>query len=173
MKKVKRLLFILHWFVGIGAIGGGLMAILNPEGPGGMPTNALENSPFQDFLIPGIILFAIIGLGNVLCAFIFHFNLKYQGYISFVFSVALVIWIIVQCIMLRSVVLLHVIYLIIGLVEICLSVFLGYAQHLFPSKIIHNGIKAIKGKVPKSIIINNISKVEEKIYEAKDLRDRS
>ncbi len=30
LKKVYRLLFILHAFVGIGAMGGGMMAILNP-----------------------------------------------------------------------------------------------------------------------------------------------
>jgi hypothetical protein len=132
MKKINRLLFVLHVFVGLGAIGGGLMAILNPEGPGGMPTDALKNSPFDNFLIPGIILFTIIGLGNVLSAGSILANSNYRGYISGVFSWALVIWIVVQCIMLQMVVSLHVIFFVIGLVEVVLSTMIIYKQHLFP-----------------------------------------
>lgn len=132
MKKINRLLFVLHVFVGLGAIGGGLMAILNPEGPGGMPADALKNSPFDNFLIPGIILFTIIGLGNVLSAGSILAKSKYRGYISGVFSWALVIWIVVQCIMLQSVVSLHVIFFIIGLVEVVLSTMIIFKQHLFP-----------------------------------------
>jgi|GEM_PF-3863870 len=42
MKIVNSLLFALHAFVGLGAIGGGMMAILNSQGPGGMPIDALK-----------------------------------------------------------------------------------------------------------------------------------
>ena len=117
MKKVYRFLFILHLFVGLGAIAGGSMEILNPYTPGGMATDALKNSPFSNFLIPGLILFIVIGLGNLLSSITFFFKLKYQGYISSIFSWALVIWIVVQCIMLRTIVYLHVIFFIIGLVQ--------------------------------------------------------
>ena len=116
MKRIFRLLFILHAFVGLGAIGGGIMAILNPQGPGGMPTDALKNSPFSNFLIPGIILFIVIGLGNVFSAIMILLKSKFQGYISSVFSWALVIWIIIQCIMLGAIVYLHIIFFIIGFV---------------------------------------------------------
>ena len=43
MKKVYNLLFILHVFVGVGAMAGGSMAILNPMEPGGVPTDMLKN----------------------------------------------------------------------------------------------------------------------------------
>lgn len=86
MKIVNRVLFGLHAFVGIGAIGGGMMAILNPRGPGGMPVDALKNSPFSNFLIPGIILFTVIGLGNIFGAGSILFRSKYRGYISSVLS---------------------------------------------------------------------------------------
>lgn len=160
MKKVYRILFILHAFVGIGAMGGGMMAILNPQGPAGLPLDSLNNSPFRDFLIPGIILFAVIGVGNVLSALSLHLKSKYQGYISSIFSWALVIWIVVQCIMLQSVVSLHVIYFIIGLVEAFLSAIVLFAQRLFPVNIILEIITKIEKRFPDNTIIKNIRKLE-------------
>lgn len=121
MKIVYRLLFALHVFVGIGAVFGGLAAIINPLEPLGVTVEALKYSPFSDFLIPGIILFAVIGLGNLISAVILLFKSKFQGHVSSVFSWALVIWIIVQCVMLKLVVFLHVLYFIIGLIQAALS----------------------------------------------------
>jgi hypothetical protein len=136
MKIVNRLLFALHAFVGLGAMGGGMMAILNPQGPGGMPVDALKNSPFSNYLIPGIILFTIMGLGNVFSAIMLLLKSEFQGYISSVFSWALVIWIIVQCIMLNMVASLHVIFFIIGLVQAILSTIILFKDQLFPANLI-------------------------------------
>lgn len=138
MKKVYLILLIVHIFVGIGAIGGGLTAILFPQGPAGISTDALKNSPFSDFLIPGIILFSIIGLGNIFSAVTILMKSKLQGYISSVFGWALVIWIVVQCIMLNTIVLLHVIFFIIGLVQAALAMFILFKEELFPTNIILN-----------------------------------
>lgn len=118
---VYRLLFALHVFVGIGAVFGGSAAIINPQDPLGITVEALKYSPFSNFLIPGIILLTVIGLGNIISAIMFRFKSKYQGYISGIFSWSLIIWIIVQCIMFRTVVFLHVLYFIIGLIQAALS----------------------------------------------------
>ncbi len=147
MKIVYRLLFALHAFVGVGAMAGGLAAITNPQKPLGMSAEFLKNSPFDNFLIPGIILFTIIGLGNVISAFMFRFKSKFQGYISSIFSWALVIWIAVQCIMLNSVVLLHVLFFFIGLIEATLSMIILFEQRLFPTNIISNIYKEIRKEV--------------------------
>ncbi|HKM04880.1 MAG TPA: hypothetical protein VJZ04_09915 [Lachnospiraceae bacterium] len=160
MKRVYRLLFVIHAFVGIGAMAGGMMAILYPKGPGGMLVDALNNSPFTDYLIPGIILFAVIGLGNVFCAVSILLKSKYQGYISSIISWALVIWIIVQCIMLRMVVSLHVIFFIIGLIEAFLSVVILFSQHLFPTDMIYNIVIKLGKKFPNNIITKLIGKLE-------------
>lgn len=138
MKNVYRTLFILHAFVGLGAIGGGMMAILNPQGPGGMPTEALKNSPFSNYLIPGIILFSVIGLGNIISAIAIYYKWRLHGYVSSVFSWALVIWIVVQCIMINTVVSLHIIFFIIGLVEAILAMIILFKQRMFPANIILN-----------------------------------
>lgn len=143
MKFVHRILLVLHVFVGLGAMAGGLAAITNPNGPMGISVDILKNSPFGNFLIPGIILFTVIGLGNILSAITFAFKSKYQGYISSVFSWALVVWIVVQCIMLNAVNFLHVIYFAIGLIQAALSMLILFEQRLFPANIILNFIKTI------------------------------
>ena len=121
MNKNERILFALHIFVGIGAIGGGLAAILNPREPLGVPAEALKNAPFSNYLIPGIILFAVIGLGNLVGAVSLRSRFRLRGYTSSALGWALVIWIIVQCIMLQEVVFLHVLFFIIGAVKAALA----------------------------------------------------
>ncbi len=153
MKAVYRLLAVLHGFVGIGAIFGGMAAIISPVDPLGITVDALKNSPFKNFLIPGIILFTVIGIGNIASALlIVRFKLRFQGYISSVFSWALVIWIVVQCIMLNSVVFLHILYFIIGLVEAAFSIIILFEQRLFPANIILNIYKNIRGNEKTSRI---------------------
>ena len=147
MKRVYRLLFGLHVFVGIGAMMGGLAAITNPDQPLGVPIEILKNSPFSSFLIPGIILFTIIGLGNVIGAYMFHFKLRIQGYISSIFSWALVIWIIVQCVMLNTIAFLHILFFTIGLIQAGLSMIILFEQHLFPSNFISKYYKGIKKEI--------------------------
>ena len=144
MKRVYRFLFALHVFVGVGAVFGGLAAITNPKAPLGIPIEILRSSPFSDFLIPGIILFTLIGLGNIVCALMFRFKLRYQGYISSVFSWSLVIWIVVQCIMLNSIEALHIIFFIIGLIKATLSTIILYEQRLFPINPFLNFYKEIR-----------------------------
>jgi hypothetical protein len=143
MKIVYRFLFVLHALVGIGAMSGGLAAITDPGKPLGMSTELLKNSPFNDYFIPGIILFTVIGLGNVVSALVFRFKSRFQGYISSVFSWALVIWIVVQCIMLNTVAFLHVLFFAIGLIQAVLSMIILFDKRLFPSNLILNFYKKI------------------------------
>ncbi|NSW91753.1 MAG: hypothetical protein HPY74_13975 [Firmicutes bacterium] len=144
MKRIYRLLFALHLFVGIGAIFGGLAAIIDPEEPLGITVEALKNSPFKNYLIPGIILFTIIGLGNIFSALMCRFKPQFQGYISSVFGWALVIWIVVQCIMLNTVAFPHILFFIIGVIKAVLSAIILFKQRLFPANIILNLIKSRK-----------------------------
>ena len=144
MRIVYRLLFALHAFVGIGALAGGLAAITNPQEPLGVSVEFLKNSPFSNYLIPGIILFTIIGLGNVISALMFRFKLRFQGYISSVFSWALVIWIVVQCIMLNAVAFPHILFFSIGLIQAVLSMIILFEKRLFPANLILNFYKEIR-----------------------------
>ncbi|PKM49703.1 MAG: hypothetical protein CVV02_14610 [Firmicutes bacterium HGW-Firmicutes-7] len=144
MIKIYRILFALHFFVGFGALVGGFATIINPEEPLGMSVKYLQYSPFKNYLIPGILLFIVIGLGNVVSAIIVRMKFRFQAYISSIFSWALMIWIVVQCIMLNSVVFIHVFYFIIGLIEAVLSIIILFHQRLFPTNIV---IRLLKRKV--------------------------
>ena len=147
MKIVYRLLFILHAFVGIGGMAGGLAAITDPWQPLGVPVEALKNSPFQNYLIPGILLFTVIGVGNVASAVLFRFHLKFQGYVSSVFSWALVVWIIVQCIMLEAIAPLHIIFFMIGLIQAGLSAVILFERRLFPTNLVVNVYNEMKKRM--------------------------
>jgi len=118
---MKKLLTFFHFFVGIGALFGGGGAILNPLSPMGISVDVLENSPFNSFLVPGIILFVIIGLGNIFAAVILFKNYDYSFYISHFMGLVLAGWIVVQCVMMRTINFLHIIYFIIGGVEMLIS----------------------------------------------------
>ena len=96
--------------------------ILSPSGSavGITASEALKNGPFTDFLIPGIFLFVVLGLGNII-AFITAKN-KYQPYISGCFGIILCLWIVIQCYMLYTINVLHIIFFIIGIIQIFLSI---------------------------------------------------
>lgn len=136
MKLLRRIMIGIHIFVGIGAMAGGMGAILNPYSPMGVSVDILKHSPFHSFFIPGLLLFGVIGLGNLLSAFVLLKDYKLQVYVSGIFSGALVIWIIVQCIMLRFVVFLHILYLCIGLVQSFLAALLLFQLEQFPANIV-------------------------------------
>jgi len=61
----RNILIGLLAMLGLGAIGGGGALILSPSGKllGGLPLAMLNKTPFSDFLIPGIILFFVLGPG--------------------------------------------------------------------------------------------------------------
>lgn len=57
------LLILMHGMLGIGAIVGGVILIIDPSGSMvNLPASLLENSPFASFLYPGIILLLVLGV---------------------------------------------------------------------------------------------------------------
>ena len=66
---IARLAAGLEIFLGLGALFGGGALILAPDGHLlGMPTKLLAGSPFTSFLVPGIILFTVVGLAPLMAA---------------------------------------------------------------------------------------------------------
>ncbi len=136
MKKIYLFLSIMHLFIGVGAVFGGLAGIISPSGPLGMPVELLEGSIFSSYLVPGIILFAFIGLGNVFSSITAWKESILQGYISSIFSWGMMIFIIVQCLIIESVVFPHVFYFLLGLIGAMLAGFILYHNNQFPMNIL-------------------------------------
>lgn len=68
--KKKNLFFYLlclqHLFLGINAVFGGLLLMIKPDGSLlGMQKNWLANSPFNNYFIPGFLLFTFLGLLSI------------------------------------------------------------------------------------------------------------
>ena len=64
------LLIFLLITLGLGGLYGGGLLVLDPSGQRlGMPIVFLENSPFKDFLIPGLLLLVFVGLLSLLVVY--------------------------------------------------------------------------------------------------------
>ena len=129
---MRKLIIGLHLFIGIGALFGGSMAMLFPESPMGIDISSMPNMPFASFFIPGLILFVVIGLGNLLAAFINWKKSWSAGYATGVSGGALVVWIIVQCFMISAIEVLHVIFFALGVLQGILAMIQLYREKRFP-----------------------------------------
>lgn len=124
------LLYILHIFLGVGALGGGGALVIDPSGDlMKMPTSMLERSPFSDFLFPGILLFIVFGIPPLLVVYglvkrpqwhlvdtLNPFKKIYSFWaLSLYIGFGQIIWIMVQTYMLNSVAIIHLIYMSLGL----------------------------------------------------------
>jgi len=60
---IRNILLFVLGFLAVGAIGGGLVLIISPSGELiGIPVSEFKNIPFNSYLIPGIILFTVLGI---------------------------------------------------------------------------------------------------------------
>ena len=87
----------LEVLLGIGAIGGGLALMLGPHGeilP--LPVSALAGSPFSDYFVPGVILFAIIGLFPLGAAVLTLRRHPVAPLLACTVGIALLIWLVVE-----------------------------------------------------------------------------
>ncbi|MFW5686033.1 MAG: methyltransferase [Spirochaetota bacterium] len=119
MTILRRSLVGLHWFVGVGAIGGGTSALIDPSGAAvGLSVDVLERGPFVDFLIPGLFLVLVLGVGNLLAGSLLLSRHRRVGAVaSLALFVVLVLWIVIQLYVmgLANAVWLHWLFLLFGL----------------------------------------------------------
>ena len=63
IKRTRNIFLIVLGFLALGAIGGGIVLIVSPTGELiGLPLSEFKNLPLSSFLIPGIILFSVLGV---------------------------------------------------------------------------------------------------------------
>lgn len=97
MARLKILFYgtgTLLAFIGLGAVICGLMLVLEPDGGSvGLPLDLLEHAPFSDYLIPGMVLFAVNGLASLAGAFFSFRKHRYAGFMTMILGLAMIIWI--------------------------------------------------------------------------------
>ena len=124
-RKVYIILGSLQAFIGFGAFGGGLMLVIDPSGNTlGVPMSFLEGSPFLDYLIPGVFLLAVNGVGSMVGAGFSFTRRRYAKEIAIVLGAILVAWIVVQVVIIRSIGWLHILYFILGVVELGIGLYI-------------------------------------------------
>lgn len=88
------ILLLLILFQGLSGILGGVGLVLDPSGKSlQIPISWLDNSPFSDYLIPGIILLIILGVFPIVTLYRLWFNMKWAWLFAQVIGFALIIWI--------------------------------------------------------------------------------
>ncbi len=123
--KVYIGLGALQAFIGLGALGGGFMLVRDPSGSAlGVPLSLLEGSPFPNFFIPGMFLLAVNGVGSIIGAGLSFTRRRYAQEIAIVLGAILVAWIVIQVVIISSFSWLHVLYFILGIVELGIGLYI-------------------------------------------------
>jgi hypothetical protein len=116
---------LLQVFIALGAIAGGVMFILDPSGAAmGYHLSMLEGSIFSNFFIPGLFLFVVHGLGNLIGAALSFTKNRRAGAVAIALGAILVAWIVIQVSILQALHWLHGLYFSLGLIELILGVLL-------------------------------------------------
>ena len=99
LSKSTILLGLLQLFIAIGGIASGVGLVLDPSGADmGLNTEVLTHSPFEDYLAPGLTLFFIIGIGNIIGSAASFLRYRYSGELMVFLGGFLALWIILQVI---------------------------------------------------------------------------
>src|SRR5438045_148507 len=99
MNSSTRALFVLHLFVGLTAIPCGILLVINGLG---MPKSTLAHSPFDGFIIPGLILSIVVGGSALKAAILVYRRSRFAPLRSKGAAVILLGWISIEALMVRD-----------------------------------------------------------------------
>ncbi|MBC8161160.1 MAG: hypothetical protein H7Z42_08060 [Roseiflexaceae bacterium] len=134
--RIVWALIILQFLLGLGAALGGGLLVLAPDGHFlQMPLDMLRTTPFATFLLPGILLFTMVGLYPLAVAYSLFARpawswpdrinpfktIEWAWAASLAAGVVVIVWICVQMILLGAVAFAHVLYLGWGIAIIVLT----------------------------------------------------
>lgn len=117
------ILFVLIIFQGLSGILGGTYLVLDPSGNSlQMPISLLDNSPFSDYFIPGLILLIVLGFFPLVVLYGLWVQSRWSWFGALMVGIALIIWIGVEIVMIgyQSQPPLQIIYGSVGLIILIL-----------------------------------------------------
>lgn len=115
MNSARLTAIVLLFFLAVSAIAGALPMIANPHGsPLGMPQTLLRTTPFNSFMGPGILLLVFNEFLAVWCLIlVWGRRTGYGGWTIFQ-GIVLLLWLVIECLMLRSIEWAHYFYGAVG-----------------------------------------------------------
>ena len=97
LRPIARVSMGLEVLLSLGALAGGTALMVGPRGeiiP--LQVAALQGSPFDTYFVPGLILFAVLGLGPIAAAILAFARQPLAPLAALVVGVGLLIWLIVE-----------------------------------------------------------------------------
>ena len=130
-RSFNTILCVLQLGIGVTAVLGGFGLVSDPSGAEmEIPLTLLENSIFANYLIPGLVLLIVIGVGNVLGGIATLSRRRHFGNIAIFLGGFLVAYILVEIGIIGLLNLSQPIYIMLGVSEIVLGLKLpGVIKH--------------------------------------------
>lgn len=123
---------ILLFVIGLSAVFTGILLMLEPDGKIiGLSTEILSFSPFSDFFIPGIFLFMLNGIANIVAAVLALIKIQHYPRLITLQGIILLLWIVVQMMFLQEANALQLLMLIVSMVFIVIGEFLEEGKNPF------------------------------------------
>ncbi len=113
--------------LGLGALAGGIALVSKPDGSVmQFDVALLAGSPFSDFLVPGLILGGLFGVGSLVVAVLGLRRSTVAPFLAFAIGCAQMIWIVVELAIIQELSFLHPTFFVVGLVIAAASVRWGW-----------------------------------------------
>ena len=117
-------------FIGLGGVAGGLGLVLDPTGGNvAMRTESLADSPFSDFLVPGLVLLAVNGVGNLIGGMMSFAGWRRYGDVAVALGAFLMAWIVAQVWWIGLIHWLQPLYFCLGVLQLALGIRQRSAGH--------------------------------------------
>ncbi len=116
MPRIAWIAVVLEVFTAVLAIPVGLMFITDPSGAAMGIEGWLDGTAFGDFLVPGLYLFAVNGIGMLVLALLTVMRRPIAPWLTGALGIGLMIWIAVQLALIADTMILQPLFLAVGLV---------------------------------------------------------
>lgn len=136
LRFFRFLVILSSALVGVNGLLGGFAAVSNPESPFGLSTAVLKNGGFHNFLVPGLFLLVVIGLGDLLAAACVLKGARHHEYVLGTMSLVTIGWIAVQVYVMMEINGLHVAILSLGAFQGGYAVYLLVRDNKFPFSLV-------------------------------------